>query len=70
MHNKETNLCVLQNAHIYIYIHKWTFAYRTVLKINACELYRTGAVHLHVYMSGFLKMVLKNCTPELDFTEL
>ena len=21
-------------------------------------------------MSGFLKMVLKNCTPELDFTEL
>ena len=23
-----------------------------------------------VYMSGFLKMVLKNCTPELDFTEL
>ena len=23
-----------------------------------------------LYMSGFLKMVLKNCTPELDFTEL
>ena len=23
-----------------------------------------------IYMSGFLKMVLKNCTPGLDFTEL
>ena len=25
---------------------------------------------IYVYMSGFLKTVLKNCTPDLDFTEL